>query len=198
MTRSTRKDEPIIRCGWVTDDPIYQAYHDTEWGVPEHDDRRLYEKLVLDGAQAGLSWITILKRREGYRRAFEGFDPERIAKYNDRDLARLMVDPGVIRNRLKLESAIGNARALLALQNAGRTLDEVLWDFVDGHTKQNQRKSLRDVPAETAESKALSKDLRRLGFSFVGPTIIYAFMQAIGMVNDHVTDCFRHKDCLKF
>ena len=188
----------IIRCGWVSEDPIYQSYHDSEWGVPEHDDQKLYEKLVLDGAQAGLSWITILKRREGYRRAFKGFDPKVVARFGKRDFERLMADPGVIRNKLKIESAIGNAKAYLELREAGGTLDNLLWSFVEGRTKQNRWKSLSEIPAETPESKALSKELKRRGFTFVGPTIIYAFMQAIGMVNDHVIDCFRHSECRKF
>lgn len=188
----------IVRCGWVTDDPKYQSYHDTEWGVPEHDDRKLYEKLVLDGAQAGLSWITILKRRQGYRQAFEGFDPHVVAGYGAKDKARLMADSGIIRNKLKIDSAIGNAQALLRLWDEGQTLDALLWDLVDGRTKQNRWKSMKEIPAETPESKALSKELKRRGFSFVGPTIIYAYMQAIGMVNDHVVECFRHKECLKY
>jgi DNA-3-methyladenine glycosylase I len=188
----------VIRCAWVSEDPIYQRYHDEEWGVPEHDDRRLYEKLVLDGAQAGLSWITILKRREGYRRAFEGFDPERVARYTDRDRERLLADPGIIRNKLKVESAITNAKAVLALWEAGETLDEIIWEAVGGKTKQNTWRAGSALPAETPESRALSKTLKKQGFTFVGPTIIYAYMQAIGLVNDHVVECFRHKECLKY
>lgn len=166
--------------------------------MPEHDDRRLYEKLVLDGAQAGLSWITILKRREGYRRAFEGFDPERIARYGEKERARLLEDPGIIRNRLKVESAITNAKALLKLWEEGDTLDRVIWDVTGGTMKQNKWRELSQIPAETSESRTLSKTLKQHGFTFVGPTILYAYMQAIGVVNDHVVECFRHKECLKY
>lgn len=171
-------------------------YHDHEWGLPERDERRLYEKLVLDGAQAGLSWKTILHRREGYRRAFEGFDVERVARYGEADFERLLADPGIIRNRQKVRSAIGNARAVLALHEAGETLAGLMWGFVGGETIHNRWRRDSQLPAETAESQAMSKELKRRGFSFVGPTICYALMQAVGMVNDHVVDCFRHSELI--
>ena len=183
--------EPI-RCAWSLGHPLLVSYHDEEWGVPVTDDRELYEKLVLDGAQAGLSWLTILKRREGYRRAFEGFDPERIARYGERDEARLLADPGIIRNRQKVRSAIANARACLALREELGSFSGYLWGFVGGEPIVNRHRGERQVPAETETSRRLSKDLRARGFSFVGPTIVYAFMQAIGMVNDHTLACFRH------
>jgi DNA-3-methyladenine glycosylase I len=189
---ATRAKEPQ-RCGWVTDDPLYLAYHDEEWGVPVHDDRRLFEMLVLEGAQAGLSWITILKRREGYRRAFSGFDPERVARFGARETAALLADPGIIRNRAKVAAAIGNARAVLAVQEELGSLDRLLWSFVGGKPRKNRFKALGELPAETAESKAMSQELKRRGFAFVGPTVCYAFMQACGLVNDHVTGCFRYK-----
>ena len=182
------------RCDWSLGHPLLVSYHDEEWGVPVTDDRELYEKLVLDGAQAGLSWLTILKRREGYRRAFEGFDPERIARYGERDVARLLADPGIVRNRQKVRSAIDNARAYLALREELGSFSDYLWGFVDGRPVVNRHRSVRDVPAETEASRRLSKDLRARGFSFVGPTIVYAFMQAVGMVDDHLVDCFRHSD----
>lgn len=184
--------QEIRRCGWVSEDPLYLAYHDEEWGVPVHDDRHLFEMLVLEGAQAGLSWITVLRRREGYRRAFAGFDAERVAAFGPADVERLMADPGIVRNRAKVEAAIANARAVLRVQEELGSLDRLIWGFVDGRPLQNHRASLREVPAETAESKAMSKELRRRGFGFVGPTICYAFMQAVGLVNDHTADCFRH------
>jgi DNA-3-methyladenine glycosylase I len=187
-------DRPEVRrCGWVSDDPLYLAYHDEEWGVPVHDDRRLFEMLILEGAQAGLSWITVLRRREGYRRAFAGFDPARIACYGPADVDRLLADPGIVRNRSKVEAAVANARAVLRLRDEGGTLDRLVWGFVDGRPQQNRWQALREVPAETPESKALSKELRRRGFGFVGPTICYAFMQAVGLVNDHTADCFRQR-----
>ncbi len=182
------------RCTWCGSDPLYVTYHDEEWGVPLHDDRRLFESLILDGAQAGLSWLTILKKRENYRKAFDGFDCERIARYTKRDVARLMNDPGIVRNRLKIESAIRNARATLELREEFGSLDAFLWDYVDGAPLQNNRKRLADIPARTELSDRLSKDLKKRGFNFVGSTICYAFMQAAGMVNDHVTDCFRHRE----
>ncbi|MEO6938735.1 MAG: DNA-3-methyladenine glycosylase I [Candidatus Kapaibacterium sp.] len=184
----------IIRCKWVGADPIYVSYHDTEWGVPEHDDQRLFEKIILDGAQAGLSWITILKRREGYRKAFDQFDPEKISRYSDTKIEKLMQDVSIIRNRAKINAAKGNAIAYLALKEEGKTLDEFLWQFVNGKTLQHGRDAKSNLPAATKESEAMSKALRARGFKFVGPTICYAFMQAIGMVNDHTVDCFRHKD----
>jgi DNA-3-methyladenine glycosylase I len=170
------------------------AYHDREWGVPLRGERELFEHLVLDGAQAGLSWRTILHRREGYRRAFAGFDFERVARFGAREVARLLADPGIIRNRQKVESAIANARAVVALHEAGEALSELMWGFVGGAPIVNRRRRLADLPAETAESQAMSKELKRRGFSFVGPTICYALMQAAGLVNDHLTACFRHRE----
>ena len=179
------------RCGWArAGDPLYVAYHDEEWGVPSHDERHLFEMLVLEGAQAGLSWSTILRKREGYRRAFAGFDPARVARFGPADVERLIADPGIVRNRLKVESAIANARATL---EAGG-LDELLWSVVGGEPIVNRRRSLGEIPAETAESRALSKELKRRGFRFVGPTICYALMQACGLVNDHVVGCFRYRE----
>lgn len=183
------------RCGWVNDDPLYIAYHDEEWGVPLHDDRRLFEMLVLEGAQAGLSWYTILKKRDGYRRAFDGFDPERVARYDDKKVASLLQDPGIVRNRLKVQAAIGNARAWLDLRESGLAFSDFLWDFTGGKPVVNAWRRLEDVPASTPASEAMSKALKKLGFRFVGPTICYAFMQAVGMVNDHTTTCFRWKEC---
>lgn len=179
------------RCAWLHDDPLMLTYHDEEWGTPEHDDRALYEKLVLDGAQAGLSWRTILHRREGYRKAFRGFHPEKIARWGERQVARLLADEGIIRNRQKVRSAIDNAHAFLAVQDEVGSFDRFLWDFVDGEPIVNRWKRLEQVPAQTPLSETVSKELKRRGFSFVGPTIIYAYMQAIGMINDHVTQCFR-------
>jgi DNA-3-methyladenine glycosylase I len=178
------------RCLWAGDDPLYVAYHDEEWGVPVHDDRKLFEMLILEGAQAGLSWITILRRREGYRRAFDGFDPEKIARYTERKKAALLQDEGIIRNRAKIDAAVRNAQAFLEIES----FDRFLWDLAGGAPKQNRWKEQRDVPPETPESKAMSKELRRRGFNFVGPTICYAFMQAVGMVNDHLTGCFRYRE----
>jgi DNA-3-methyladenine glycosylase I len=177
------------RCDWVPEaDPLYVAYHDEEWGVPSHDERHLFEMLVLEGAQAGLSWSTILHKRAGYREAFAGFDPERVARFGDSEISWLMVDAGIVRNRLKIESAIANARAVLELDS----LDELVWSFVDGKPLVNSWTTVHDIPAETAESSAMSKELKRLGFRFVGPTVCYAFMQACGLVNDHTMDCFRY------
>lgn len=185
--------DPRRRCRWVAPaEPIYVAYHDEEWGVPLTDERALFESMILDGAQAGLSWLTILKRREGYRRAFEGFDPERIARWGEAEVASRLADPGIIRNRAKVWSAVKNARAYLALREEGGTLAGLLWGFVGGVPRQNRRAALADLPAATDESRAMSKELARRGFSFVGPTICYAFMQAAGLVNDHTVDCFRH------
>jgi DNA-3-methyladenine glycosylase I len=181
------------RCGWAGSHPLYIRYHDEEWGVPLHDDRRLFEFLVLEGAQAGLSWITILRKRENYRKAFDGFDPRRVAEYDAGKIDTLLSDPGIVRNRLKIASAIRNARAFLDVQSEFGRFDAYLWRFVGGRPKTNRRRSLAEVPAETRESRALSQDLARRGFSFVGPTICYAFMQAVGLVNDHVVDCFRFK-----
>ncbi len=184
------------RCAWAGSDPLYCDYHDNEWGVPVRDDRLLFEFLVLEGAQAGLSWITILRKREGYRRAFHGFDPQRIAAYGEDDIARLMSDAGIVRNRLKIRSAISNARAFLALQQAEGGFSDYMWRFVGGRTVHNRWTAIGEVPARSAVSDALSKDLKRRGFSFVGSTIVYAHMQATGMVNDHTTNCFRHDQLL--
>ncbi|MGD2115919.1 MAG: DNA-3-methyladenine glycosylase I [Acidobacteriota bacterium] len=181
-----------VRCDWSEGHELLISYHDEEWGVPETDDRALFEKLILDGAQAGLSWLTILKRREGYRRAFEGFDPERVARYDERDVARLLGDEGIIRNRQKVRSAIGNARAFLDLVEETGSFSDYLWGFVDGTPVVHHYRSHGEIPATSPVSERLSKDLQGRGFSFVGPTIIYAYMQAVGMVNDHVVDCFRH------
>jgi DNA-3-methyladenine glycosylase I len=184
----------IQRCAWAVGanaDPLYLAYHDEEWGVPVHDERRLFEMLNLEGAQAGLSWIAILRRREGYRRAFEGFDPEKIARYGAPEIERLLGDPGIIRNRAKVEATIGNARALLELGAKGVAFGPFLWQFIGGKPRRNAPATLRDIQPETLESKAMSKELKRRGFRFVGPTICYAFMQAVGMVDDHVVSCFK-------
>jgi DNA-3-methyladenine glycosylase I len=181
----------VKRCAWVPEsDALYAAYHDEEWGVPSHDERHLFEMLVLEGAQAGLSWSTILKKRKNYRRAFAGWDVEKIARFGKRDVERLMGDASIVRNRLKIESAVANARATLELDS----LDEQLWSFVGGEPRQNGFRELADLPAETPESKAMSKELKRRGFRFVGPTVCYAFMQACGLVNDHTTDCFRYPE----
>ncbi|MGH2747804.1 MAG: DNA-3-methyladenine glycosylase I [Actinomycetota bacterium] len=181
------------RCDWaVQDDPLYVAYHDHEWGVPSHDDRHLFELLILEGAQAGLSWATILKKREGYRTAFAGFDPERVARFDRRTVARLLENPAIVRNRLKVESAVNNARRALEVQSDFGTLDAYLWAFVDGTPIVGRWRSVNEIPATTRESVAMSKDLKKRGFTFVGPTICYAFMQACGLVNDHVASCFRH------
>ena len=184
-----------IRCSWVNDDALYLAYHDEEWGVPVCDDRGLYEMLVLEGAQAGLSWYTILKKRGAYRRAFDGFDPARVARYDDRKVASLLKDPGIVRNRLKVHAAIANARAWLDLRESGIRFSEFLWAFNGGAPAANAWRRLEDIPATTPVSEAMSKALKQRGFRFVGPTICYAFMQAVGMVNDHVTACFRWKEC---
>jgi DNA-3-methyladenine glycosylase I len=181
-----------VRCGWALSDPLYIRYHDREWGVPQHDDRTLFEFLILEGAQAGLSWITILRKRDGYRRAFANFDAEEVARFGKRDVARLMRDGDIVRNRLKIEAAITNAQAFLDLREHEGSFDRILWMLVDGRPIQNKFKKLGDVPAETRESRALSSDLKKKGFRFVGPTICYAFMQAVGVVNDHLVTCFRH------
>ena len=184
----------VIRCEWAGSDPLYVDYHDHEWGVPAHEDQRLFEMLLLEGAQAGLSWSTILKKRDNYRRAFDGFDPAIVATYDDAKVAELLSDPGIVRNRAKVAAAIKNAQACLAVQEELGSLDAYLWQFVGGAPIQNAWRSLSEIPAETAESRAMSKALRGRGFSFVGPTICYAFMQAVGMVNDHVIDCFRYAE----
>ncbi len=182
------------RCDWAGTDPLLIRYHDEEWGVPVHDDRRLFEFLVLEGAQAGLSWRTILARRDRYREAFRGFDPRRIARFDARDIARLLSDPGVIRNRLKILGAVENARRFLSVRREFETFDAYIWSFVGGVPVVNRYRSAAEVPAETGVSRAMSRDLRKRGFRFVGPTICYAFMQAVGMVNDHLLGCFRHPD----
>ena len=181
------------RCGWCGSDPLYVRYHDEEWGTPLHDDRALFEFLVLEGAQAGLSWLTILKKRDHYRRAFAGFDPQTVAAFTEADVRRLLADSGIVRNRLKVAAAIGNARAVLAIQEEFGSLAEFLWAYVDHRPIQNARRSLDEVPARTTRSDALAKDLKRRGFGFVGSTICYAFMQAVGMVNDHLVGCFRYE-----
>jgi DNA-3-methyladenine glycosylase I len=180
------------RCPWPGQDPFYVAYHDDEWGVPERDDRALYEKLVLDGFQAGLSWITILRKRENFRRAFDGFQPEKIARYSPKKIERLMQDAGIVRNRMKIEGAVASARAWLDVMEKGPGFSVLLWNFVGGEPKVNRFRSVKQVPAATAVSQAMSKELAGRGFKFVGATIVYAFMQATGMVNDHLVDCYRH------
>jgi len=183
------------RCSWVNvDDQLMREYHDREWGVPTHDDRRHFEFLILEAAQAGLSWSIVLNKREGYRRAFSQFDPEKVARYSPARIAKLTADPGIIRNRLKIAAAVKNARAFLAVQKEFGSFDTYCWQFVGGRPRHNRWRSLREIPATTAESDAFSRDLKRRGFSFVGSTVIYAHMQAVGMVNDHLIDCFRHRD----
>jgi len=184
------------RCGWASPrNELYLAYHDTEWGVPVHDDRRLFELLILEGAQAGLAWETILNKRDGYRRAFADFDPARVARFDRRRIERLLADPGIVRNRLKVESAVGNARAFLKVQQEHGSFDAYQWRFVGGRPKQSRWRSLREIPASTPESDAFSRDLKQRGFRFVGTTIVYAHMQACGMVNDHLVGCFRRREC---
>jgi DNA-3-methyladenine glycosylase I len=186
----------VKRCAWAPlDDPVYVAYHDEEWGVPLHDDRKLFEMLILEGAQAGLSWITILRRREGYRRAFDGFDPAVVAGYGEEKIAALLEDTGIIRNRQKVRSAINNARRFLEVQAELGSFDAYIWGFVDGRPIKNAWTGMGDIPAKTPLSDAISKDLVKRGFNFVGSTIVYAHMQATGMVNDHVVDCFRYDQC---
>jgi DNA-3-methyladenine glycosylase I len=187
--------EPRQRCHWCGEDALYQHYHDTEWGVPHADDTRLFEKLVLEGFQSGLSWITILRKRETFRKAFHGFDCKRIARYGEKDIARLMADPGIVRNRLKIEATIANAQAYLALRQR-TSLAAFLWGFLDGKPpEQRGLSSMKQVPAETETSKRISKALKKEGFRFVGPTTLYAFMQSVGMVNDHLVGCFRYEEC---
>ena len=185
------------RCAWAGTDPLYVAYHDEEWGVPVHDDPVLFEFLVLEGAQAGLSWSTILRKRDAYRRAFDRFDPQKVARYDKRKVAVLLADAGIVRNRAKIESAIKNAKAVLEVQAEFGTFDAYQWRFVDGRPIQNRRRAVGEIPARTAQSDAMSKDLKSRGVTFVGSTIIYAHMQAVGMVNDHVIDCFRHREVAK-
>ena len=185
------------RCEWCGSNPLYVAYHDEEWGVPVHDDQRLFEMLVLEGAQAGLSWLTILKKREDYRKAFDAFDPERIAVYSEGEIERLLANPGIVRNRLKIESVIRNARGVLKIRKEFGSLDSFLWRYVDGIPRQNACTSMAELPTRTDQSDLMSKDLKQRGFNFVGPTICYAFMQAVGMVNDHVVGCFRRNEVKK-
>lgn len=182
------------RCAWTGADPLYRDYHDQEWGVPVHDDRLLFEFLILEGAQAGLSWITILRKRESYRAAFSGFDPELVARFDEQKVAELLTNPGIVRNRLKVASTISNARAFLQVQEQFGSFDAYMWRFVDGRPVQNSWRSIKEVPASTAVSDSLSRDLKQRGFRFVGSTICYAHMQAVGMVNDHTTDCFRWQE----
>jgi DNA-3-methyladenine glycosylase I len=185
----------VKRCEWPgADDPLMLAYHDEEWGVPSHDDGHLFEMLTLEGAQAGLSWSTILRKREGYRKAFAGFDPAKVARFDSRRVERLMADPAIVRNRAKVESTVSNARAVVAVQQEHGSLDAYLWSFLGGKPIRNRWRTLGDLPSETDESKAMSKALKANGFRFVGPTICHAFMEAVGMANDHVTSCFRHRE----
>ncbi|SHK32311.1 DNA-3-methyladenine glycosylase I [Paramaledivibacter caminithermalis] len=182
------------RCDWAGNDSIYIEYHDKEWGVPVHDDRKHFEFIILEGAQAGLSWITILKRRENYRKAFDNFEPQKVAKYDEKKIQELLDNKGIIRNRRKIEAAVANAKAFLEVQKEFGSFDKYIWQFVGGKTIKNSFKSLEDIPAKTPESEAMSKDLKKRGFKFVGPTICYAYMQAVGMVNDHLMDCFRYEE----
>ena len=189
--------ETLCRCPWCGTDPLYTAYHDKEWGTPLYDNRQLFEFLILEGAQAGLSWITVLRKRENYRKAFDNFDPVKIAKYSEAKKAKLMLNEGIIRNRLKIESAVKNAQAYLAMQKEGEDFSQFLWGFVGGKPKINRWKSMSQMPASTPESDAMCKALKKKGFNFVGSTICYAFMQATGMVNDHLITCYRHQECLQ-
>jgi len=181
------------RCAWCLSDPLYIRYHDEEWGVPLHDDTRLFEMLILEGAQAGLSWLTILKRREGYREAFDRFNAKKIARYDKKKMATLLKNPGIIRNRLKIAATVANAQAFLHVQKEYGSFDRYIWSFVSGEPKRMRRENHKQLPAQTSESETMSKDLKKRGFRFVGPTICYAFMQAVGMVNDHAAECFRYK-----
>lgn len=182
------------RCGWVPDEELYRDYHDREWGVPSRDDTHLFEMLTLEGAQAGLSWSTILKKREGYRKAFAGFDPEKVAKFSQKRMEELLKDPSIVRNRLKVESTVTNARAVLEIRREKGSLSDFLWGLVGNSTRNNKYKNYVEIPPETDESRHMSKELKKRGFRFVGPTICYAFMQAVGMVNDHETGCFRYRE----
>ena len=184
-------EDPVKRCEWALSDPALLAYHDAEWGIPEHDDRKLFEFLVLEGAQAGLSWLTVLKKREAFRKAFDGFDPERVAKYNSKKVRTLLADAGIIRNRAKIAAAIENAKAFLIVEKEFGSFDAYIWRFAGRGPKTSRRKTLKQIPARTKESDQMSEDLKSRGFKFVGSTICYAYMQAVGMVNDHLTDCFR-------
>ena len=184
----------IQRCAWAGDDPVYHRYHDQEWGVPLHNDKKLFELLILEGQQAGLSWITVLKKRPAFRKAFDNFDFHKVAHYGDDKVAELLADAGIIRNRLKIHSAIRNAQAFLKVRDEFKTFNNYIWTFVDNKPLQNQWKSLAEMPAKTELAVTISKDLKKRGFNFVGPTIVYSHMQATGMVNDHTTDCFRHRE----
>jgi DNA-3-methyladenine glycosylase I len=195
MSAAIPHPDGLHRCPWPKQDPLYLAYHDEEWGVPEFDDRALYEKLVLDGFQAGLSWITILRKRENFRRAFGGFEPQKIARYTPKKIEALMHDAGIVRNRAKIEGAVLSARAWLEVMEKGPGFSKLLWDFVDGRPLVNRHQTMAQVPAETEISRAMSKELSARGFKFCGPTIVYAFMQAVGMVNDHLLSCHRHAAC---
>ena len=192
MSARIEHADGLVRCPWPKQDPLYVAYHDEEWGVPEYDDRALYEKLVLDGFQAGLAWITILRKRENFRKAFDEFEPEKIARYTPKKVERLMQDAGIVRNRAKIEGAVGSARAYLKIMESGPGFSALLWNFLDGKPKLNNFKTTKQVPAETDISRKMSKELIGRGFKFVGPTIVYAFMQAVGMVNAHLVSCHRH------
>ena len=185
---------PLKRCPWSENDSLYIDYHDREWGVPVHDDRKLFEFLILEGMQAGLSWLIILRKRENFRLAFAGFDPEKVARFGKREIGRLMADPGIVRNELKILAAVSNARALLRIRDEFGSFDKYLWRFVDGATRINRWRRMKDIPAKTQQSDAMSQDLKKRGFKFVGSTICYAHMQATGMVNDHITSCFRYRE----
>ena len=193
--RRTMSVTAMNACPWFGNDPLYRDYHHREWGAPLYDDRALFELLLLESAQAGLSWLTILRKREGYRRAFSGFRPEKIACYDNKKVMQLLAEPSIVRNRLKIESAIQNARAYLAIVDSGRRFSDYIWQFVDGKPIQNHWQTMAQVPVNTIESQTMSRALKKAGFTFVGPTICYAFMQATGMVNDHLTTCFRHRQC---
>ena len=195
MSAALLHPDGLRRCPWPQQDPLYVAYHDTEWGVPEFDDRALFEKLVLDGFQAGLSWITILRKRDNFRSAFDGFEPAKIARYSPKKIERLMQDAGIVRNRMKIEGTVLSARAYLDVMEKEQGFARLLWDFLDGRPKTNAFRSTKQVPAETPLSRQISKELKRRGFKFCGPTIVYAFMQAVGMVNDHLVTCHRHAAC---
>lgn len=186
-----------IRCGWAGSDPLYHRYHDEEWGVPSYDDQHLFEMLILEGAQAGLNWLTILKKREGYRKAFDQFNAEKMARYSATKIEKLLLNPDIIRNRLKVNSAVINAKKFLEVKKEFGSFSDYIWRFVDGKPINNKWKTMKQVPATTKESDAMSKDLKKRGFKFVGSTICYAYMQAVGMVNDHTTDCYRYKACCK-
>ena len=192
LVKNQRKN--MKRCEWAGSDPLYHRYHDEEWGVPVHDDRRLFEMLTLEGAQAGLSWITILRKRENYRVAFDDFSIAKVARYDQKEIDNLLQNEGIVRNRLKIAATVNNARAVLDIQKMFGTFDSYIWRFVDGKPRKNAFRSLEELPAKTPEAEAMSKELKKRGFRFVGPTICYAFMQAVGMVNDHVRDCFRYNE----